>query len=261
MIDPRHAQSKGIVRLLRYAKHASAFAIAICFLIHGGTLAHASQIASWWPLPPISPPQADRPYEPNILGTVAITIRTRPTSTRWSKLMTAPIYQTALANLTEQAQGLSREDQLAFIQAAVNHSIRTGPASYNCSDDGYWAPASETLARGMGDCIDVAITKMEALRFLGFADSDLYLTTGRFHTSHGVDGDRETAALLVRIGEHFWLMSEQSGQIIDAGLSEDEVTRFTPIVTYGVGATWVHGRVMKLAWSCQGKTSDASMGC
>lgn len=161
--------------------------------------------------------------------------------------MLASINQAALARLTERAQGLPPEDQAAFIQTAVNRSIRTGPATYDCSDDGYWAPANETLARGTGDCIDVAITKMEALRFLGFSSSDLYLTTGRFRTGAGADSDRETAALLVRIGERFWLMCEQSGQIIEADFPQDEVTAFTPIMTYGIRGTWVHGRLMTFA--------------
>lgn len=178
---------------------------------------------------------------------MAVPIRTRPTSTRWSKLMMASVDQAVLARLVEPAQGLAPEDQVAFIQTAVNHSLRTGPSSYNCSDDGYWAPASETLLRGMGDCIDVAITKMEALRYLGFPGSDLYLSTGRFRQGIGADSDRETAALLVRVGQRYWIMSEHLEQIIDTDQPDDEPAPYTPIVTYGVDGTWVHGRLLKLA--------------
>lgn len=246
-MDPHFARALKVAHPRRWARRVSAFTIAACALALSGIQAHASQVATWGPLPSAAEPQAERSYGPNILGTVALPIRVKPTSTRWSKLMFASINQPALARLTERAQGLAPEEQAAFIQAAVNQSIRTGRIGYDCSDDGYWAPASETLARGMGDCIDVAIAKMEALRFLGFSGSDLYLTTGRFRTGIGADSDRETAALLVRIGERFWLMSEQSWQIIEADPSEDAVGPFSPVMTYGVGGTWVHGRLMKFA--------------
>lgn len=236
----------GPARRLRRMRRLAA-AVTVCVMALGSIQARASEVATWGALPSPDTPVVERSHGPNILGTVALPIRAKPTSTRWSKLMFASINHPALARLTERAQGLAPEAQAAFIQTAVNQSIRTGRISYDCSDDGYWAPASETLARGMGDCIDVAIAKMEALRFLGFSSSDLYLTTGRVRMGFGAESDRETAALLVRIGERFWLMSEQSWQIIEAVPSEDEVVPFTPVVTYGIEGTWVHGRLMKFA--------------
>lgn len=227
-------------------KRTVAFAGAVAALA-GAIPAHAAGVDTWHLFPPFAAPRPERAEGPGILGTIALPIRAKPTSTRWSKLMMASIDQPALARLTAQAWGLSPEDQAAFVQTAVNHSIRTRPASYDCSDDGYWAPASETLSRGMGDCIDVAITKMEALRFLGFAGADLFLTTGRFRTGSGPESDRETAALLVRIGEQYWLLTERDEPILQAGSDQPEANRFTPVMTYGVGSTWVHGRLVKIA--------------
>lgn len=225
-----------------------ALAAASCAFALGTSQAGASAVAAWLSMQNPSSPEAKRPLAPSILGTVAVPIRARSTSTRWSKLMRASINQPALAHIAEGAQGLSLEEQLAFVQSAVNRSIRTAPTTYNCSDDGYWAPASETLARGMGDCIDVAVAKMEALRFLGFPNDDLFLTTGRFRSGTGSDDVRETAALLVRIDERFWIMSERSGQVIAAdGAEDDAPAPFTPIFTYGIGGTWVHGRPMTFA--------------
>lgn len=207
----------------------------------------ASTVDSWRFLPPFAAPQPERPSGPAILGTIPIPIKAKPTSTRWSKLMLASINQPALARLTASAWGLPPEEQAAFIQAAVSHSLRTAPSRHDCSDDGYWAPASETLARGMGDCIDVAITKMEALRFLGFAGSDLFLTTGRLRTGEGPEEVRETAALLVRIGDRYWLMPERQEQIVEVGEAPLDGAPFSPVITYGVEKTWVHGRVVQLA--------------
>lgn len=244
MIGQTLARARGFVLLICGLKRAPALAVAFLVLALVGTQVHASELESRWPFPLVAAPQAERTDDPEIFGTIPVPIRTSPTSTRWSKLMLASIDQPALARLTERAQGLSPEEQAAVIQIAVNQSVRSGPATHHCSDDGYWAPASETLTRGMGDCIDVAIAKMEALRFLGFAETDLYLTTGRFRTGNGTDRDRETAALLVRIGERFWLMSENAEPIIEASSSQDAFTQFTPIITYGVGSTWVHGRLI-----------------
>lgn len=221
--------------------------VGIAAAIAAGTQAHAAGVDTWHLFPPFAKPQAERHDGPGILGTIAIPIRPKPTSTRWSKLMRASIHQPALAQLTESAWGLPPEEQAAYIQTAVNQSIRTAPASHDCSDDGYWAPASETLARGMGDCIDVAITKMEALRYLGFSGADLFLTTGRLRTGSGPESDRETAALLVRIGDHYWLLPERDEPIKEADNAPEEGTAFSPVMTYGVGSTWVHGRVVQFA--------------
>jgi predicted transglutaminase-like cysteine proteinase len=212
-----------------------------------GAKAHADEIVTHWTMPQVAVPEADRPFGPSVLGTVALPVRAKPTSTRWSKLMMASLDQPGLISLTAGASELPRQEQAAFVQSAVKHTVRSRPFSFNCSDDGYWAPAGETLARGMGDCFDIAIAKMEALRFLGIPSKDLYLTTGRFRTSFDTGAERESVALLVRIDDHFWLLTEQSEQIIEAGSAPDDTADFTPIVTYGVGLTWVHGRLVKLA--------------
>jgi len=217
--------------------------------------AHADDFMTRWLAPDIASPGVDHPHRPSIFGTIALPVRPQPTSTRWSKLMTASIDQPGLLRLTQGARDLPRQEQAAFVQSAVSHALRIRPATYNCSDDGYWASADETLARGKGDCFDIAIAKMEALRFLGVPSQDLYLTTGRFHAGAQTRGNRESVALLVRIGESFWLLTEQSDQIIEAGGSLNTIPGFTPILTYGVGSTWIHGRLVKIASAGNGSLS------
>ena len=225
--------------------------LGIGVLLHAvmaiGTEVNASEAVAHWTMPVIAIPESDQMGGPSIFGTIALPVRPSPTSTRWSKLMRVSPVQPALAHLTVGASELPPEEQVAFVQAAVKQAVRTGQSSHDCSDDGYWAPASETLARGVGDCFDIAIAKMEALRFLGIPGKDLYLSTGYFRRSYGTDNYRESVALLVRIGEHFWLMTEQSEHIIEADCLFDNSTEFTPILTYGVGLTWVHGRLVDYA--------------
>lgn len=216
-----------------------------------GSQAQAARVPTHWVIPRIAIQPDERPEEPSVFGTVAIPIRAKPTSTRWARAMMASLDQPALARLIAGAEGLPPQEQAAFVQSAVNLAISTGAPINDCSDDGYWAAASETLARGVGDCIDIALAKMEALRLLGIPESDLYLTTGYFGegnlTGAQVDRGRESAALLVRIGETFWLLTERSDHIIEAGRLAESPARFAPVVTYGVGVTWVHGRLVKAA--------------
>ena len=210
---------------------------------------HAATVSAqpFWAMPQIAIDEAGVPAEPHVFGTIALPIRARPTSTRWAKVMKASLSQPALVRLAESAKGLPPREQVAFVQLAVSLAVRNSPAPYNCADDGYWAAANETLTRGVGDCIDIAVAKMEALRFLGIPTRDLYLTTGYFDRRGKSAKGRETAALLVRVGDTFWLMPEYSRQIYEADGSADNAALYAPMVTYGVGTTWIHGRVVKAA--------------
>lgn len=175
---------------------------------------------------------AQRPTEPNVFGTVAVPFGTTPLSARWTRIMTSSLNTPVLARFTAGAQSLSAQQKAAFVQSAINRAVRNRGGGGPCAtDDGYWAAATETLARGTGDCIDIAIAKEEALRQLGFSSGDLYLVTGRVFTG------RLEAALMVRIGAQFWMLDAHSDQLTDAS----HMTSFSPIVTYGVGMTWAHG--------------------
>lgn len=189
--------------------------------------------------PPVATTEAEaarialgRPVEPSVFGTIALPAGTTPTSARWTRLLAANYEYPALSRLIGGAEKLSREQQAAFVQSAVNRATQPGDTSGCRADDGYWATAQETLARGMGDCVDIAVAKVEALRRLGFAAQDLYLTTGR------LPGRGQRAALLVRIGNQFWLLDDRSERMITA----EATGRFDPALTYGVGMTWAHGR-------------------
>jgi predicted transglutaminase-like cysteine proteinase len=201
-----------------------------------------AQIAASLPNPPAQEPVASeaivvvghvapRPTVPNVFGTVAVPFGTTPVSARWTRIMTAA-KTPALARYTSGAQSLSPQQKVSYVQATINRAVRSRTGGGPCGiDDGYWAAATETLARGTGDCIDIAIAKVEALRQLGFPSGDLYLVTGRVFTG------KLEAGLLVRVGDQFWLLDAHSDQIAPA----DHMSSFTPIVTYGVGMTWAHG--------------------
>lgn len=207
--------------------------------------AQAGEVVTHWTMPLLAVTEAGQPLWPNVFGTVALPVRARQTSTRWTKLMRASLNQPPLLQLASHALGLPQEQQVAYIQSAVNDALRARADSRDCADDGYWAAGSETLVRGLGDCFDVAIAKMEALRSLGFADNDLYLTTGYFRSRNEPGRPRGTAALLVRIGDGFWLLPDGSDPAIKASREDSESSAFSPYITYGHRMTWVHGRFVR----------------
>lgn len=207
-----------------------------------GTPARADDVVTHWTMPPASLAEAEQPIWPNVFGTVALPVRARQTSTRWTKLMRASLDQPALLRLASHAQGLTQQQQAAYVQSAVTQALRSRADSHDCADDGYWATGGETLTRGLGDCFDIAIAKMEALRSLGFADKDLYLTTGYFHSRSEPGIRRGTAALLVRIADGFWLLPDGTDPVIAASQPVEEIAEFSPYITYGDRMTWVHGR-------------------
>lgn len=220
-------------------------ALAIGALATPGGVA-AETLPKWSARPPVISP-ADFPDRPNVFGTVAIPVHAKPTSTRWSRVMRASLNEAALLDLTANARGLEPVEQAAYVQAAVNRAIRRAPQASDCSDDGYWAAAQETLTRGRGDCFDVAIAKMEALRLLGVPSRDLYLTTGYFGSERMVGPGHESAALMVRLNDRFYVLPEQRDGLIEGGDEAENAAGFSPVITYGVGATWIHGRVASLA--------------
>lgn len=241
--------------LLRY--HFHPLKIILAAALFGGqspAFAEPAQLS----VPSRTIEEATRPGEPSVFGTIALPVRAQPTSTRWTKLMNASLDQPRLVALTAEARALTAEDKVAFVQDILDRMTVLNKDSADCSDDGYWAPAEETFSRGKGDCFDIAVAKMEALRLLGIPSDDLMLTTGYF--GKGIESSRghESVALLVRIGQRFWLLSEGSERIIEADQSADNAVGFSPVLTYGVGKTWIHGRIRPVPAS-QLSTADAGV--
>lgn len=231
---------------LRGAFHRKiAIGLAAFAMANVGAQAHSADAPEFNAIPDSVATRVAGPLRPMVLGTVALPIRGNSASSRWSKIMNASLNQDALFRLTFGARMLQQREQAAFVHSAVNHAVGSGLDSHDCSDDGYWAAASETLGRGLGDCFDIAVAKMEALRLLGFQSDHLYLTTGYFNTGPGSGRVRESAALLVQIDDTFWLLSEHFDQVVEVSGSPVNDVGFTPVLTYGVGKTWVHGKLAK----------------
>ena len=133
--------------------------------------------------------------------------------------------------LVARATSLSRYQQAGYVQATIQSRLVYRLDQDNWGVRDYWASADETIARGAGDCEDLALLKLQALRLLGFNERDLYLMTGT-----KLSGE-EHALLLARIDGRFWVLEDGLSRIVPA----ESFRTFRPAVSYGAGWKWVHG--------------------
>lgn len=177
-----------------------------------------------------SPFTSTLPAAPNLFGTVALRIRAQRFDADWERARRDATNLPQMQQLIAPARNLSADRQLAYIQTAVTHQIRWESDATLRGQHDYWASAAETLAAGAGDQEDRAILKMQALRALGFPSRDLYLTLGRDRA------DGPESALLVRLGGRVYMLEDTGAPPV----TTDRRTQFTPVFSFGYGATWVH---------------------
>lgn len=169
---------------------------------------------------------------PELFGTVALSAGTTPYDQRWSALAARPP-SASLHRLVEAAAGLDPDRQLRFVQLLVNRTMTYRDDATLWGQRDYWANPDETFSRRAGDCEDLALVKLDALRGLGFAPDDLVLAVGR-DRARG-----EHALALVRIGEQWWVLDDDQ----DRPIAPHESSRFEPVISLSLaGGRWLHGR-------------------
>lgn len=173
------------------------------------------------------PPQA-----PELFGTVALPVTAERYHDGWERARRDAIGEPRMRLLIEPARRLSRERQIAYVHTEVHRRIRWMSDATEWGQQDYWASAAETLQRGAGDIEDRAIVKMQALKNLGFAPRDLFLTMGR----DAVGGP--ATVLIVRLDDRIYMLDDSGG----APITTDRRPDFQPMVTLGHGGSWVHGR-------------------
>ncbi len=172
-----------------------------------------------------------RPVTPDLFGTVALPVRAERYAAGWRRAALDASFLPSMQRLVAPARGLSREQQVGYVQAAVTRNIRWISDATEWGLHDYWASAAETLQHGAGDMEDRAIVKMQALRTLGIPTRDLYLTMGRDKVGGPI------TVLLVRLGRSFYVLDDLGGSPILA----DRRHGFEPMLTLGHNASWIHG--------------------
>ena len=170
--------------------------------------------------------------KPNLAGTVALPVDAQRYSASWERARRHATGNARLQHLIAPARALNRAQQIAYVQAAVDRQIRWISDATEWGRHDYWASADETLNRGAGDMEDRAILKMEALKNLGVPDQDLYLTMGRDKVAGPI------TVLIARIDGRYFLFDDSAAVPKPIDYRPD----FEPILTFGHGGAWIHGR-------------------
>ncbi len=197
-------------------------------LLSGG--AHAADNADFGQRPIIVSATV-RPLAPSLFGTLTLPIRPARYLDDWERARRDASNVPAMQALVAPARGLSAQQEINYIQAAVARQIRWRSDATEWGYHDYWASAAETLQHGYGDEEDRAIVKMQALRTLGFPTRDLYLTMGTDKVGGPI------IVLIARLDGRYYVLDDTGG----TPYTTDRRPEFTPSLTFGYGGFWIHG--------------------
>ncbi len=175
-----------------------------------------------------SPVPSDRP---DVFNSVALTIGRSPLDARWSQVSGAGASGAAGAySASLRGQGIIAK--LEAVNSYVNARVRFVDDRVQFGVADRWMVASETLARGRGDCEDFAIAKRAMLRAAGVPDKDLYLVVLK-----DLSRRADHAVLVVRAAGRFLVLDNGTDRIVDSS----DVQDYKPMLTYTAGRTYTHG--------------------
>jgi predicted transglutaminase-like cysteine proteinase len=186
---------------------------------------------------------------PNMLGTIAVPIKAERFGQYLARARQDASGSPILQRLIRPARALPTLQQLAFVQHAVTSNIRWVSDTTQWGQHEYWASASQTLARGAGDMEDRAIVKLQALRALGFRNSDLFLTLARDTVGGPI------TVLTARVGGRYYVLDDTGGAPF---VVEERRNAFQPTMSFGLYGAWVHVRPATLASAAAGRAEQSA---
>jgi predicted transglutaminase-like cysteine proteinase len=172
-----------------------------------------------------------QPAAPSLFGTVTLPITPERYLDNWERARRDASNLPQMRMLVAPAAGLNPEQQISYVQSAVNRQIHWRSDATEWGYHDYWASAAETLQHGYGDDEDRAIVKMQALRTLGYPTRDLFLTMGHDKVGGPI------IVLIARLGSRYFVLDDTGG----APYTTDRRPEFTPALTFGYGGFWIHG--------------------
>ncbi len=190
---------------------------------------------------PASAARADFAMPHNaVLGTLSVAIRHTPFDRDWAAVNARP--HSRKMQLTLAATGARRlGGQAAQVEAVnrwVNRNVAFGEDREIYGRADYWAPAAETFRRGVGDCEDFAIAKMELLASLGIDRDKMRLVVAR-----DLVRNADHAVLVVTLADGAVMLDNVTDRLLDARLPND----YRPIMSFSQNAKWVHGYAVQTA--------------
>jgi predicted transglutaminase-like cysteine proteinase len=175
-----------------------------------------------------SPVSADRP---DVFNSVALSIGRSPLDANWHKVAGAGVGGNAGA-FAASLRGQDIFAKLEAINSYVNARVRFVDDRIQFGVGDRWMPATETLARGRGDCEDFALAKRAMLRAAGVSDKDLYLVVLK-----DLSRRADHAVLVVRANGRFLVLDNGTDRIVDSSDIQD----YKPVLTFTAGHSYTHG--------------------
>ena len=170
---------------------------------------------------------------PSVLGMTALPIRAVRFSEGAQHAFTDASSVPLMQRLIAPARLMNRFQQMAYVQSRVTSNIRWVSDATEWGQHDYWATASETLAHGAGDDEDRAIVKLQALKALGFNQSDLFLTLARDRVGGPI------TVLMARLNGRYWVLDDTGGVPFPV---EGRRFEFQPVLSFGANGAWVYSR-------------------
>jgi predicted transglutaminase-like cysteine proteinase len=105
-----------------------------------------------------------------VLGAQSVVIARTPFDSDWAAVQRPNV--TSIQNAVAKSgarSAMDKRQQVQMVNRWINHNVAFGDDQIVYGRADYWAPASETLRRRVGDCEDFAIAKMDMLAALGVA--------------------------------------------------------------------------------------------
>jgi predicted transglutaminase-like cysteine proteinase len=187
-----------------------------------------------------APPPEPFVQDNAILGTLSVAIKHSPFDRDWAAVSGRHISAKVKRALT--ATGARRSsDEGAKVEAVnrwVNRNVEFGEDRDVYGRADYWAPAAETFRRGIGDCEDFAIAKMELLAALGVTRDKMRLVVAR-----DLVRNADHAVLVVTLADGAVMLDNMTDRLLDARLPND----YRPIMSFSHNAKWVHGYAVQSA--------------
>jgi predicted transglutaminase-like cysteine proteinase len=176
---------------------------------------------------------------PNVMKTVALAVSRTALADRWSLAANAPLpNRPEVADIERQLRGQPRARQIDLANRWMNHRLEFASDQEVYGEADHWAPLSESLPRGRGDCEDYAIGKMQLLRAAGVPTKDMYMVIARDLVRR-----QDHALLVVRLDDDFMVLDSSN----DLLLTDLEVRDYQPVMSFSGEQSWLHGYQQKPA--------------
>lgn len=168
---------------------------------------------------------------PDVFGSTALAVSRTPLDSRWRKVARARVHGAPAAFATT----LRDRDEVERAEAVnryVNGRVQFADDIRQYGRPDHWTTASETLRRGVGDCEDYAVAKLQLLRLAGIEDRNLYLVIVKDLARRS-----DHAVLVVRAGERMLVLDNGTDRLLDTWA----VTDYRPVISFSASGAWTHG--------------------